>query len=658
MAKTPAKLLFNSTNKFALNIVRYETPDSHYCIFMKGAPEKIWKLCSHISINGQLQEIDESWNKTFDNINIEFGKKGERVLGFAKFHLPKNSFGKTPAYTTPQGEYVPAKDYMFDCRHVESFNFPLNKFAFCGLVSLIDPPREIVPFSVIKCKTAGIKVIMVTGDQPVTAAAIARKVNIFDESIETVNEIAERKGVPLESVIDESDAIVIHGDLITEAMKEDETLPESERGKRLSSWLSKPQIVFARTSPAQKLIIVQGCQKLGHVVAVTGDGVNDSPAIKKADIGVAMGITGSDVAKDAADLVLLTDDFSAIVVGVEEGRKIYDNLKKCITYALTSNIPELIPYISMVIIGIPVPLSNILMLCINLGTDLFPAFSLAWEDGELDLMTRMPRPKNDHLFTARMITTAYFQMGALQVFGAFLAYFYILNDFGFPPLSLIGMQSKNGLWPKNIDVYDPYSPDLGNSNVGTMCNAGTPQSFSSSGFYQSVDWLYLLNGYNDLRNLFIECAGDGYVQEAVTWGPCYIQQLSSVMNLPVCYSSEAVKYAQTGNFFAIVFCQITNLFACKTKKLSIYYHGIRNRMNFGGLCSEICLTFVLSCWIFIQKGFGSRDTIFFHYGLPGIPFSIMQLILDETRKYLIRKDDPSLNGKGGKPGWYYRNSYY
>lgn len=516
----------------------------------------------------------------------------------------------------------------------------------------------------IKCKTAGIKVVMVTGDQPVTAAAIARQVNIFDPNVETVNEIAERLKIPLEAAMDKSDAIVIHGDLITEAMKEDETLPESERGKRLASWLSKPQIVFARTSPAQKLIIVQGCQKLGHIVAVTGDGVNDSPAIKKADIGVAMGITGSDVAKDAADMVLLTDDFSAIVVGVEEGRKIFDNLKKCITYALTSNIPELIPFIAMVIIGLPVPLSTILMLCINLGTDLFPAFSLAWEEGELDIMTRPPRPKTDHLFTARMITTAYFQMGALQVFGAFLCYFYVLNDFGFPPLSLINLQYRSGLSSCNTDTFDPFRPDLGNSFVGSLCDktADGPYSIdkdAAGGLYQPIDWLYLNNALQDLRNVFIECDGQGAAREALTWGECRINQLSAVTNLPICYSTEALKYAQTSVFFGIVFCQFTNLFACKTKKLSLYYQGIRNSMNFAGLASELVLTFFLSGWIFIFRGFGSRDVIFFHYGLAAIPFSILQLIIDEFRKSLIRRDDSeTVRRKLGKPGWYFRNSYY
>mgnify|MGYP000848321779 CR=1 FL=1 len=638
---TETRMPFNSTNKFALNIVKYKTENSHHAIFLKGAPERVWVRCSHVLNEGKLEPLDEKWITELEKINLTFGKNGERVLGFAKYHLPADEF---------------PENFQYNCKSLDQFNFPMNKFVFCGFVSLIDPPREIVPFSVIKCKTAGIKVIMVTGDQPVTAAAIAREVNIFDKHVKTVNEIAEEKGISLEAAMEYSDAIVIHGDLITEACKEDELLPESERGKRLSSWLSKPQIVFARTSPAQKLIIVQGCQKLGHVVAVTGDGVNDSPAIKKADIGVAMGITGSDVAKDAADMVLLTDDFSAIVVGVEEGRKIMDNLKKCLVYALTSNIPELVPFLSMVFFGFPLPLSNILMLCINLGTDIFPSFSLAWEDGELDLMLRPPRAKTDHLFTARLITTAYFQMGALQSLGAFLCYFYIMNDFGFPIWSLFRLMYQEGLWSASTDPYDPYLYNLGNSNVQLLCEQAGGKVSNDSTNYQSIDWVYLRNMRQDLRNVFIECGATvGTVQEFVKWGPCYVQQLSSHTLQPNCYSTEALKYAQTGVFFGIVMCQFTNVFAVKTKKLSIYYQGIKNKIVFAGIASELTLTVILSCMLFIQTGIGSRDVIFFHYGLPAIPFSILQMILEETRKFAIRHGKP---GKKGKPNWFHRNSYF
>lgn len=158
------------------------------------------------------------------------------------------------------------------------------------------------------------------------------------------------------------------------------------------------EIVFARTSPQQKLIIVEACQRRGEIVAVTGDGVNDSPALKRADIGVAMGISGSDVSKQAADMILLDDNFASIVVGIEEGRLIFDNLKKSIAYTLTSNLPEIMPFLCFVIFDIPLALGTIAILCIDILTDMMPAISLAYEKAESDIMSRIPRdPFEDRL---------------------------------------------------------------------------------------------------------------------------------------------------------------------------------------------------------------------------------------------------------------------
>lgn len=172
-------------------------------------------------------------------------------------------------------------------------------------------------------------------------------------------------------------------------------------------WISKPEVVFARTTPSQKLLIVNACQQAGHIVGVTGDGVNDSPAIKKADIGIAMG-SGSDVAKNAADILLLTDDFSSIVLGVELGRLMFDNLKKSISYTLSVNIPEISPVIWYALIQIPIPLSTILMLAICVGTDLAPAITLAYESAENDIMFRNPRnSKRDHLVTSKLMSFVY-----------------------------------------------------------------------------------------------------------------------------------------------------------------------------------------------------------------------------------------------------------
>jgi sodium/potassium-transporting ATPase subunit alpha len=320
---------------------------------------------------------------------LQFGKNGERVLGFAKLHLNKEKF---------------PKDYGFITSTPDNFNFPMENFVFVGLLSLMDPPKETVPFAVKKCKSAGIKVIMVTGDQPPTAAAIAKQVNIINLK---TNEDYKEEGYSSAEALEKAQAIVIHGDMIVKAFEESEI----EGAATLLKWVNKPQIVFARTTPAQKLQIVKACQDAGNIVGVTGDGVNDSPAIKQADIGISMGISGSDVSKDAADMVLLNDDFASIVDGIEEGRKIFDNLKKTVVYLLTSNMTEIWPFLALIAIQIPLPLSNIFMLCICVGTDIYPALSLAYEESEFDIMTRKPRKIDDHLVSGKLLCHAYGQMG-------------------------------------------------------------------------------------------------------------------------------------------------------------------------------------------------------------------------------------------------------
>jgi len=208
--------------------------------------------------------------------------------------------------------------------------------------------------------------------------------------------------------------------------------------------LAHPQIVFARTSPQQKLVIVENCQRLGHIVAVTGDGVNDSPAIKKANIGCAMGIAGTEVTKNAADMILLDDNFASIVAGVEEGRLIFDNLKKSICYTLTSNIPEISPFICFTLFDTPLPLSTVLILAVDLGTDMIPAISMAYEEAEADIMLRPPRNAAiDRLVTKKLIFLAYLQIGIMQAMAGFYAWMVVLNDYGFPPHILPGLGSGN-----------------------------------------------------------------------------------------------------------------------------------------------------------------------------------------------------------------------
>merc|ERR1712227_158867 len=431
--KKVCEIPFNSTNKFQVSIHETDDPnDKRYLLVMKGAPERIVERCSTIVIDGREVPLTQEWKDSFETAYMELGGLGERVLGFCDFMLPADKF--------PQG-------FPFDADEV---NFPVEGLRFVGLMSMIDPPRAAVPDAVLKCRSAGIKVIMVTGDHPITAKAIAKNVGIISADTYTVEDIAEQKGIPVEQVNKrDAKAAVVHGGEIKDLSEKalDEIL------------MYHTEIVFARTSPQQKLIIVEGCQRQGQIVAVTGDGVNDSPALKKADIGIAMGIAGSDVSKQAADMILLDDNFASIVTGVEEGRLIFDNLKQSIAYTLTSNIPEISPFLVFMVFSVPLPLGTVTILCIDLGTDLLPAISLAYEQAEYDIMKRTPRNKfTDKLVNERLISMAYGMIGMIQATAGFFTYFVILGECGFRPSYVIGLRRE---WDniRNNHLVDSYGQE-------------------------------------------------------------------------------------------------------------------------------------------------------------------------------------------------------
>jgi len=267
---------------------------------------------------------------------------------------------------------------------------------FAGLIGLEDPPRPEVPDAIRKCHEAGIKVIMITGDGSRTAVAIAREIGLL-------------VGKP----------VLIEG---PDLVKMDDN--------ELRIKLSAKEIIFARMTPNHKMRVVSILQEEGEWVAVTGDGVNDAPALKKADIGISMGISGTDVAKESSDMILLDDNFATIVSAVEEGRAVYYNIRKFITYIFASNIPEAVPYLTYILLRIPLPLTIMQILAVDLGTDMLPALALGTEKPTSSVMKQPPRSRDERLLDFSVISRAYLFLGPIEAMACMFGFFYVMYGGG------------------------------------------------------------------------------------------------------------------------------------------------------------------------------------------------------------------------------------
>jgi magnesium-transporting ATPase (P-type) len=470
------KIPFNSKAKTAACIVKSDDASKgHWLLLVKGAPDYVWPECGKHLENGVEKELDGLALEKIEKGNRHLAEAGERVIGFAYEYLDATKF---------------PEDHVFDEDADKEFIMGTNSpgknrkaFTFVGFMALIDPPRETVPMAIANCQSASIQVIMVTGDHAITAKAISKSIGIIKGK--TGEDLAEedKKWGPscprgadgLEVKFtdlseteqwdyhDKADAQVVAGDQIEELMSR----PDGKEW--IDRVLQHKQIVFARTSPQQKLQIVQSCQrdavnplktplKTKKIVAVTGDGVNDSPALSAADLGVAMGIAGSEVSKEAARMILLDDDFSSIVNGVEEGRLVFDNIKKSIAYTLTSNIPEIAPFLFYMCFQVPLPLSTIMILAIDLGTDMYPAISMAYEKAENDIMKRPPRdPKTDSLVTLKLLSYTYLQIGILQASAGFFCYFTVMADNGWKTSDLFGIGNEFSWYNEDCEALtDSY----------------------------------------------------------------------------------------------------------------------------------------------------------------------------------------------------------
>jgi len=366
------ELPFDAVRRFMTVVVRWGEPmalagaagdrDGAHVALVKGATSEVIARCDRLLGDGGVEPLAEPERARVLAEADRLAASGERVVAVAFRAAPDGA---------ADGELE-------------------RGLTLLGLVALRDPPRPGVGDALRRCREAGIRVVMVTGDGPVTALAIAHETGLTGEEARAVT------GAELEALPDEG-------------------LRELLRAGHAS--------VFARVVPAQKLRLVRAFQSLGEVVAVTGDGVNDAPALRAANVGIAMGGSGTDVAREASDVVLLDDDFGSIVAAVEEGRALFRNVRKFLAYILTSNVPELVPFLAMAAVRIPPALTILQILAVDLGTDMVPALALGGEPPEPGLMKRTPRPRDAKLLDRRLLWRAYVRLGLVQAAASMAAYF-------------------------------------------------------------------------------------------------------------------------------------------------------------------------------------------------------------------------------------------
>ncbi|MGT2906320.1 cation-translocating P-type ATPase [Streptococcus dentiloxodontae] len=377
-AKRVKELPFDSVRKRMTTVhsLSQELDGNEHISITKGAPKEIMELSSHYYGEAGLAEMTETERQAILAANDHFAEEGLRVLAVAYRSLDNEQIDKD----------------NWDIEDLE------ENLIFLGLIAMSDPPREGVHEAIEKCHQASIRIIMVTGDYGLTALSIAKKIGI----------------------VTGDDARVITGLELSEMSEE--MLKEALTG----------EVVFARVAPEQKYRVVNALQEMGEVVAVTGDGVNDAPALKKANIGVAMGITGTDVAKESADMILTDDNFASIVHAVEEGRAVYHNIQKFLTYIFNSNTPEAVPSAFFLFSRgfIPLPLTVMQILAIDLGTDMLPALGLGIEPPEQGVMNHPPRKLTDRLLNKQLLLKAFLWYGLIESVLAMGAFFvtYLINQ--------------------------------------------------------------------------------------------------------------------------------------------------------------------------------------------------------------------------------------
>lgn len=369
---------FDSVRKRMSTVNKFN--DKQSILFVKGSFSDMIKYCDSIQVDGKVEKLSDEEKVNIAKVNANYASQGLRSMAFAYRIFDNNT--------------------DFDKLNADDAE---SNLVFVGLASMSDPPRPEIYEAVRQCHDAKIRIIMVTGDSKLTAKSVAVKIGITSEKARVVS------GNELNQMSD---------DQLREVLKD--------------------EVIFARVAPEQKYKIVSTLQENGEIVAATGDGVNDAPALKKADIGVAMGMSGTDVAKEAANMILTDDNFASIVAAIEEGRAVYSNIRKFLTYILTSNVPEAFPSILFLFSAglIPLPMTIMQILVVDLGTDMIPALGLGAERADPDIMNEPPRSRTEHLLNRSVFWKAFFWYGLIESLVSVGAYFFVNYQNGWPKVVL------------------------------------------------------------------------------------------------------------------------------------------------------------------------------------------------------------------------------
>lgn len=551
--------------------------DFQHILLVKGAPEYVLSMCNLAVFDNKPAPLISMLLAQVMRANERLALQGERVLAFAYKRLSAEKF--------PLG-------CAFDLR--DQGDELASDLCFLGLVGIIDPPKPGVAEAIEQCHAAGVRVMMVTGDQSTTAVAIARAVNIItNRQVKTMSDVTS--AVP-RSLIDPMHTDVSSsirrqsikgkfyrltrriGRLFSQNQKR-QFLNESivMTGNDLASlsriqWdyvLSHKEIVFARTTPQQKLQIVQEAQRRGDVIAVTGDGVNDAPALKAADLGVAMGICGSDISKEAANMVLLDDNFTTIVRGIAEGRLLFENLKKVVCYLLPAGtFSEILPVLAFVFAGLPQPLSAFLMIVICVGTDMCGSLGLVHEKAELDIMKRPPRnTKSDRLLTWKIFLFTYGFVGMLESSIAFFMYFFTMYLGNVPPSRL-------------IFAFESWGQEF---NHTILDRNGT---------------------------------------------------VTETMLITRDDQDRLLREAQTAFFVSLVMTQLWNLVSVRTRFQSSLRQSFDSRLLLHML-GELMIVLIICYLPFFNINLSTAQARWYHFAIPAILGSLI-FIFDEIRKFCVR----------------------